>query len=94
MNAMQGAFLETLHSLRPHVCITAAYGNFLPSKFLSIPEQGTAPYPYRHTPPAQHKTRTMPSYARRTTHSRSNSALWCDLAAECAVLTLSSLQEL
>lgn len=34
-------FLENLAGLRPDLCITAAYGNFLPSKFLSIPRLGT-----------------------------------------------------
>lgn len=34
-------FLEKLESLQPDLCITAAYGNFLPSKFLSIPKFGT-----------------------------------------------------
>lgn len=40
VDATQDGFLATLQSLRPHLCITAAYGNFLPSKFLSIPERG------------------------------------------------------
>ncbi|GAB2288905.1 hypothetical protein Dimus_023210 [Dionaea muscipula] len=34
-------FLSSLRSLHPELCITAAYGNILPSKFLKIPAQGT-----------------------------------------------------
>ena len=34
-------FLDALTTIRPDLCITAAYGNFLPSKFLSIPRLGT-----------------------------------------------------
>lgn len=34
-------FLETLEKLNVDLCITAAYGNFLPKKFLSIPKYGT-----------------------------------------------------
>jgi methionyl-tRNA formyltransferase len=39
--AGEALFLETLTSLKPDLCITAAYGNFLPSKFLAIPKFGT-----------------------------------------------------
>ena len=39
--AKDEGFLTTLASLQPDLCITAAYGNFLPSKFLSIPKFGT-----------------------------------------------------
>ncbi|CAI5997044.1 unnamed protein product [Closterium sp. NIES-64] len=39
--ARDPAFLEALKHLQPDMCITAAYGNFLPSSFLSIPLQGT-----------------------------------------------------
>lgn len=34
-------FLEKLRELEPDLCITAAYGNFLPSSFLKIPKFGT-----------------------------------------------------
>ncbi|KAL8161823.1 hypothetical protein V2J09_013312 [Rumex salicifolius] len=34
-------FLSDLKSLQPDICITAAYGNILPTKFLNIPAQGT-----------------------------------------------------
>lgn len=34
-------FIEKLKSLEPDLCITAAYGNFLPTKFLNIPKYGT-----------------------------------------------------
>lgn len=37
---MQEGFLADLRALNPDVCITAAYGNFLPSKFLAIPTYG------------------------------------------------------
>ncbi|KAL1223163.1 Formyltetrahydrofolate deformylase 2 [Cardamine amara subsp. amara] len=35
------AFLSTLRDLQPELCITAAYGNILPTKFLKIPVHGT-----------------------------------------------------
>ncbi|CAF2062723.1 hypothetical protein Bca4012_101118 [Brassica carinata] len=35
------AFLSTLRDLQPELCVTAAYGNILPTKFLSIPLHGT-----------------------------------------------------
>ncbi|KFK24356.1 hypothetical protein AALP_AAs42590U000100, partial [Arabis alpina] len=35
------AFLSTLRDLQPQLCITAAYGNILPTKFLNIPIHGT-----------------------------------------------------
>ncbi|KAL5721989.1 methionyl-tRNA formyltransferase [Ranunculus cassubicifolius] len=34
-------FLSNLSALHPEICITAAYGNILPSKFLKIPTLGT-----------------------------------------------------
>ncbi|KAG5178909.1 formyl transferase [Tribonema minus] len=34
-------FLEALRELGPDLCITAAYGQFLPQKFLDIPRHGT-----------------------------------------------------
>ncbi|KAG2383893.1 uncharacterized protein HKW66_Vig0256750 [Vigna angularis] len=34
-------FLSNLKALQPHLCITAAYGNILPTKFLDIPPLGT-----------------------------------------------------
>jgi methionyl-tRNA formyltransferase len=34
-------FLETLRQLGPDLCITAAYGNYLPTTFLAIPTHGT-----------------------------------------------------
>jgi methionyl-tRNA formyltransferase len=34
-------FLSSLTALAPDLCITAAYGNYLPKKFLSIPRCGT-----------------------------------------------------
>ncbi|KAK7365222.1 hypothetical protein VNO80_14109 [Phaseolus coccineus] len=35
------AFLSNLKALQPQLCITAAYGNILPTKFLDIPQFGT-----------------------------------------------------
>ncbi|KAF3522329.1 hypothetical protein F2Q69_00050873 [Brassica cretica] len=35
------AFLSTLRDLQPELCVTAAYGNILPTKFLNIPLHGT-----------------------------------------------------
>ncbi|ESQ28690.1 hypothetical protein EUTSA_v10019000mg [Eutrema salsugineum] len=35
------AFLCTLRDLQPELCVTAAYGNILPTKFLNIPVHGT-----------------------------------------------------
>lgn len=40
-SAKDAAFLEELRTLEPDLCITAAYGNFLPKAFLDIPEHGT-----------------------------------------------------
>jgi len=37
---MQEAFLSALRELQPELCITAAYGNILPTKFLKIPVHG------------------------------------------------------
>ena len=37
----ESAFLETLRSLAPDLCVTAAYGNYLPSSFLAVPPHGT-----------------------------------------------------
>ncbi|XP_008457093.1 uncharacterized protein LOC103496854 isoform X3 [Cucumis melo] len=34
-------FLSTLKALQPELCITAAYGNILPTEFLNIPALGT-----------------------------------------------------
>ena len=39
--AKDEAFLSQLEALQPDLCITAAYGNFLPKRFLSIPKLGT-----------------------------------------------------
>ncbi|KAK3426183.1 hypothetical protein EUGRSUZ_F02693 [Eucalyptus grandis] len=39
--AGEESFLYTLRELNPDICITAAYGNILPSKFLKIPPLGT-----------------------------------------------------
>jgi hypothetical protein len=44
---MQEGFLADLRALNPDVCITAAYGNFLPSKFLAIPTHGR--FSFLHT---------------------------------------------
>lgn len=37
---MQEAFLSDFKALEPELCITAAYGNILPTKFLKIPSMG------------------------------------------------------
>jgi len=34
-------FLEAMERLQPDLCVTAAYGNVLPKRFLSIPKEGT-----------------------------------------------------
>ncbi|XP_020589948.1 uncharacterized protein LOC110031201 [Phalaenopsis equestris] len=39
--AGEESFLSDLKALNPELCITAAYGNILPSKFLDIPPYGT-----------------------------------------------------
>ncbi len=40
--AKDPAFLDALqHTSRPDLCITAAYGQFLPTAFLEIPKLGT-----------------------------------------------------
>ncbi|XP_020999567.1 uncharacterized protein LOC107489875 [Arachis duranensis] len=38
---IQDAFLSNLKALQPELCVTAAYGNILPTKFLDIPALGT-----------------------------------------------------
>lgn len=38
---MQEAFLSALTAMQPDLCITAAYGNMLPTRFLEIPRLGT-----------------------------------------------------
>ena len=35
------AFLAALQQLAPDLCVTAAYGNYLPSTFLALPPHGT-----------------------------------------------------
>lgn len=37
---MQEVFLSEFRALEPELCITAAYGNILPTKFLKIPSLG------------------------------------------------------
>ncbi|KAK8498826.1 hypothetical protein V6N12_053050 [Hibiscus sabdariffa] len=39
--AGEETFLSSLRDLQPEFCITAAYGNILPTKFLNIPPLGT-----------------------------------------------------
>ncbi len=39
--ATDSTFLETFEKLKPDLCITAAYGNYLPKRFLSVPKYGT-----------------------------------------------------
>ncbi|ONM39146.1 Methionyl-tRNA formyltransferase [Zea mays] len=38
--AREESFLSALKEVEPDVCITAAYGNILPQKFLDIPSCG------------------------------------------------------
>ena len=38
---MQDAFLATLRAMDVDLMVTAAYGNFLPQRFLDIPRLGT-----------------------------------------------------
>ncbi|KAL3640397.1 hypothetical protein CASFOL_015365 [Castilleja foliolosa] len=38
---LQESFIFSLKALEPELCITAAYGNILPTKFLKIPSMGT-----------------------------------------------------
>eukprot|EP00775_Hariotina_reticulata_P013794 gene13794-13915_t len=40
-SAKEPAFLEALTALQPDLAVTAAYGNMLPTAFLSIPKHGT-----------------------------------------------------
>jgi len=40
-DAKDVAFLDALEALAPDLCVTAAYGNFLPKRFLAIPKLGT-----------------------------------------------------
>lgn len=41
VSAKDEDFLNTLKQLEPDLCLTAAYGQFLPKKFLDIPKLGT-----------------------------------------------------
>ncbi|CAM8981399.1 hypothetical protein QQ045_030407 [Rhodiola kirilowii] len=41
VKAGEETFLSKLKALQPEICITAAYGNILPTKFLKIPTKGT-----------------------------------------------------
>ncbi|KAK6798227.1 hypothetical protein RDI58_005929 [Solanum bulbocastanum] len=41
VKANEEAFLFNFKSLEPVLCVTAAYGNILPTKFLNIPSKGT-----------------------------------------------------
>lgn len=41
VSARDPAFLEQFSALSPDLCVTAAYGNFLPKAFLSVPPFGT-----------------------------------------------------
>ncbi|GFP78822.1 methionyl-tRNA formyltransferase [Phtheirospermum japonicum] len=41
VKAGEESFLSSLKALEPELCITAAYGNILPTKFLRIPSMGT-----------------------------------------------------
>lgn len=41
VKASEKDFLAALADLNPDICITAAYGNYLPTAFLSIPTHGT-----------------------------------------------------
>ncbi|GMH83597.1 hypothetical protein TrST_g7148 [Triparma strigata] len=40
-NAKNETFLEELEALEPDLCVTAAYGCYLPKRFLKIPKLGT-----------------------------------------------------
>lgn len=40
-SAKDEVFLSALEALSPDLCVTAAYGNFLPKRFLAIPKFGT-----------------------------------------------------
>ncbi|KAI3462589.1 hypothetical protein Pfo_019252 [Paulownia fortunei] len=41
VKAGEESFLSSFKALEPELCITAAYGNILPTKFLEIPTMGT-----------------------------------------------------
>lgn len=41
VKAGEEPFLSSVRALEPDLCITAAYGNILPTKFLKIPSMGT-----------------------------------------------------
>ncbi|KAL3813303.1 hypothetical protein ACJIZ3_014571 [Penstemon smallii] len=41
VKAGEESFLSSFKALEPELCITAAYGNILPTKFLKIPSMGT-----------------------------------------------------
>jgi methionyl-tRNA formyltransferase len=41
IKASEGDFINSMKDIGPDLCITAAYGNYLPTSFLSIPKNGT-----------------------------------------------------
>ncbi len=41
LTAKDPQFLSDLEALKPDLCVTAAYGNYLPERFLKIPKYGT-----------------------------------------------------
>lgn len=41
VKASEAEFLTNLKELEPDLCVTAAYGNYLPTRFLDIPRYGT-----------------------------------------------------
>jgi hypothetical protein len=45
----QEAFLKAMETIAPDLCITAAYGNMLPTRFLDIPKYGKSS-PFNFTP--------------------------------------------
>lgn len=41
VKASEEEFISTMGALKPDICVTAAYGNYLPTRFLGIPRYGT-----------------------------------------------------
>ena len=39
--ASENDFISAIEDIQPDICLTAAYGNYLPTKFLAIPKFGT-----------------------------------------------------
>lgn len=79
----QHEFLDDLTALQPDLCVTAAYGNVLPQRFLDIPRCGTLNiHPsllplYRGAAPVQRALQVM--------HMNGSKCCWCTYSCCCDI---------